>query len=73
MGYSPVSLNSLIPELSRHAIAKIFATEPEDWPAILRAVQETGTEFRQGKIAALPAGNTTSSAPERAGKDAIAQ
>jgi hypothetical protein len=73
MGYSPVSLNSLIPELSRHAIAKIFATEPEDWPAILRAVQETGTEFRQGKIAALPTGNTTSTAPERAGKDAIAQ
>jgi hypothetical protein len=73
MGYSPVSLNSLVPELSRHAIAKIFATEPEDWPAILRAVQETGEEFRQGKIAALPTANTTSTAPERAGKDAIAQ
>jgi hypothetical protein len=73
MGYSPVSLNNLIPELSRHSIAKIFATEPEDWPAILRAVQETGEEFRQGKIAALPVGNTTSTAPERAGKDAVAQ
>jgi hypothetical protein len=73
MGYSPVALNSLVPELSRHAIAKIFATEPEDWPAILRAVQETGEEFKQGKIAALPAATTTSTAPERATKDAIAQ
>jgi hypothetical protein len=59
MGYAPVVLNSLVPELSRNAIAKIFATEPEDWPAMLRAMQETGEEFRQGKIAALPAVNTT--------------
>jgi hypothetical protein len=60
MGYAPVVLNSLVPELSRNAIAKIFATEPEDWPAMLRAMQETGEEFRQGKIAKLPAVNTTS-------------
>jgi hypothetical protein len=73
MGYSPVSLNSLVPELSRHAIAQIFATEPEDWPAILRAMRETGEEFRQGKIAGLPAVTITSTVPERAGKDAIAQ
>jgi hypothetical protein len=60
MGYSPVVLNSLVPELSRNAIAKIFATEPEDWPAMLRAMQETGDEFRKGKIAALSVVNTTS-------------
>jgi hypothetical protein len=60
MGYSPVVLNSLVPELSRRAITKIFATEPDDWPAILRAVQETGTEFRQGKTTGLPASNVTS-------------
>jgi len=73
MGYSPVSLNSLVPELSRHAIAQIFATEPEDWPAILRAMRETGEEFRQGKIAGLPPAPVTSAMPERAAKDAIAQ
>lgn len=50
MGYSPASLNLLIPELSRHMIAKIFATDLEDWPAILRAMEQTGDEFRQGGI-----------------------
>lgn len=73
MGYSPVALNVLVPELSRHAIAKIFATEPEDWPAILRAMQETGEEFRQGKIADLPVANTTSTVSQRVEKEPIAQ
>jgi hypothetical protein len=31
-------------------VAKIFATDFEDWPALLRAMRETGDEFRQGKI-----------------------
>jgi hypothetical protein len=31
-------------------VGKIFATDLEDWPAILRAMRETGEEFRQGKI-----------------------
>jgi hypothetical protein len=35
-------------------IAKIFATDLEDWSAMQRAMQETGDEFRQGKIASLP-------------------
>ena len=50
MGYSPASLNLLIPELSRRMIAKIFATDLDDWPAILRAMEQTGDEFRQGGI-----------------------
>ena len=50
MGYAPPSLNLLIPELSRHMIAKIFATDLEDWPAILRAMEQTGEEFRRGGI-----------------------
>lgn len=50
MGYAPESLNVLIPELSRRMIAKIFATDLEDWPAILRAMEQTGEEFRQGGI-----------------------
>lgn len=55
MGYSPVMLNRLAPELTHRMIEKIFATELEDWPAILRAMRETGEEFRQGKIASLAA------------------
>jgi hypothetical protein len=61
MGYSPVMLNRMVPELTRHMIAKIFATDLEDWPAVLRAMQETGEEFRQGKIVLLPVGNTSAS------------
>jgi len=51
--YSPVMLNRLVPELTRRMVEKIFATDFEDWPALLRATRETGEEFRQGKIAAL--------------------
>jgi len=50
-GYSPVVLNRLVPELTRHMVANIFATDIEDWPALTRAMKETGEEFRQGKIA----------------------
>jgi hypothetical protein len=60
MGYSPVVLNRLVPQLTRRMIEKIFATDFEDWPAILRAMQETGEEFRQGKIALASAGGTVS-------------
>src|SRR5260370_5232646 len=51
--YSPVMLNRLVPDLTRRMVEKIFATDFEDWPALLRATRETGEEFRQGKIAAL--------------------
>jgi hypothetical protein len=54
-GYPPVMLNRLVPELTRHMTAKIFATSIEDWPAILRAMQATGAEFRDGKIDSLSA------------------
>ena len=50
MGYSPVMLNRFVPELTRRMIEKIFATDLEDWPAILRAMRETGQEFEQGKL-----------------------
>jgi hypothetical protein len=52
--YSPEALNVLVPELTRRMVEKIFATDVEDWPALLRAERETGDEFRQGKIAFLP-------------------
>jgi hypothetical protein len=53
MGYSPVMLNRMVPELTRRMVSKIFATDLEDWSAVQRAMQETGDEFRQGKIASL--------------------
>ncbi len=72
MGYSPVMLNRLAPELTRHMTAKIFATDLEDWPAMLRAMEETGEELRQGKIALPPMANATSSL-ERTVRDEKAQ
>ncbi len=53
-GYSPVMLNHLVPELTRMMVEKIFATDFEDWPALLRAMHETGADFRQGKLNAPP-------------------
>jgi hypothetical protein len=60
--YSPVVLNQLVPELTRRMVGKIFATDFEDWPALLRAARETGEEFRQGKIAAVA---TSGETPDR--------
>jgi len=60
MGYSPVMLHRLVPELTRRMVEKVFATDFEDWPALLRAMQETGDEFRQGKIALAPAAGVIS-------------
>jgi hypothetical protein len=56
MGYSAVMLNALVPQLTHRMVEKIFASDFEDWPAMLRAMRETGEEFRQGKIASLSAG-----------------
>jgi hypothetical protein len=50
MGYSPATLNILVPDLTRHMVANISATDVNDWPALLRAMRETGDQFRQGKI-----------------------
>jgi hypothetical protein len=50
MHYPPVMLNILVPALTRHMVANIFATNIDDWPALLRALEQTGNEFREGKI-----------------------
>ena len=71
MGYSPVMLNRIVPELTRRMTAKIFATELEDWPAMLRAMQETGDELRRGKVVSPTGVNTTSL--ERAVRDGNTQ
>jgi hypothetical protein len=57
-GYSPAMLNRLVPQLTHRMIEKIFATDFEDWPALLRATRETGDEFRQGKVASLSSDGT---------------
>jgi hypothetical protein len=51
MGYSPVDLNRIVPELTRQMVEKIFASDVDDWPAVLRALHQTGAEFRDGKLA----------------------
>ncbi len=53
-GLSAVTLNQLVPQLTRCMVEKIFATDLEDWPALLRAIHETGEDFRNGKIASPP-------------------
>jgi hypothetical protein len=58
MGYSPVMLNVLVPDLTRHMVANIFATDIDDWPALLRAMRVTGDQFRQGRISVHPAATT---------------
>ena len=54
-GYPPVMLNVLIPALTRSMVSNIFASNIDDWPALLRAMKTTGEEFKQGKITPLPA------------------
>ncbi|HLB88300.1 MAG TPA: hypothetical protein VJK29_11665, partial [Terriglobales bacterium] len=60
-GYTPAILHVLVPQLTHRMVEKIFATHLEDWPALLRALRETGEEFRQGKFASLP--KTSSASP----------
>lgn len=57
MGYSPVMLNRLVPQLTSRMVSKIFATDLEDWSALQRAMQETGDEFREGQGASLQVTN----------------
>ena len=52
-GLPAVTLNQLVPHLTRTMVEKISATDLEDWPAVLRAMHETAEEFRNGKIASL--------------------
>lgn len=55
MGYSPVALNLLAPDLTRHMVEKIFATDLEDWPAMFRAMKAAGEDFKHSKLAQTPA------------------
>ena len=59
-GYAPVMLNLLVPQLTYCMVENIAATYLDDWPALLRSLRETGEEFQQGKLAALPGGGSSS-------------
>ncbi len=64
-GYDPAALNVLIPALTRQMVANLSATSIDDWPALQRAMDQTGEEFLKGKIAIRSAGVTVASS-ERA-------
>jgi hypothetical protein len=55
----PVALNVLSPQLTRLMVSKIFASDFEDWPAVVRAMHEAGDDFLQGKVALQPGIETT--------------
>jgi hypothetical protein len=40
--------------LTQRMVENIFATHLDDWPALLRALWETGKEFQEGKLQPLP-------------------
>jgi hypothetical protein len=64
MGYSPAMLNRLVPELTRQLVSKIFATDLEDWPAVLRAMHETGDQLKKSRAGeATAASSATPAAP----------
>lgn len=57
-GYPPAMLNILVPELTRQMVANISATSIDDWPALLRAMKQTGDQFVQGSINVRAASTT---------------
>lgn len=52
-GDSPATLTAIAPELTRLMVRKIFATDLEDWPALIRAMHAAGEDFQHGKVASL--------------------
>lgn len=48
LGMRPTELNIQIPQWTKLAVEKIFATHLEDWPALLRSLRLVGEEMRQG-------------------------
>ncbi len=59
-GLPPESLHHLVPTLTQRMVENIFATHLDDWPALLRALRETGAEFREGKLENLTKTTTPS-------------
>jgi hypothetical protein len=53
-GLPPESLHQLVPALTHRMVENIFATHLDDWPALLRALRETGSEYREGRLKSSP-------------------
>ena len=47
LSLSPADLNVLIPDWTRQTVERIFATNLEDWPALLRSLRLVGDEVRE--------------------------
>ncbi|WP_188760712.1 hypothetical protein [Edaphobacter acidisoli] len=73
MNYQPVMLNRLVPMLTLHMTTKIFATDLDDWPAMLRAMHEAGADLRDGKITLRPTAEQHNALLEETTKNANAQ
>jgi hypothetical protein len=58
-GEPPVVLNQIVPILTREMVTNIFASQFEDWQAVLRAMRQTGEQFREGKLALSPVPTNT--------------
>jgi hypothetical protein len=59
MGYAPAMLNRMVPDLTRQFVSRIFATDLEDWPAVLRAMRATGDQLKKSKTGLATAASNT--------------
>ncbi len=51
-GVSPAQMNVVVPDWTRKAVERIFASHLEDWPALLKSLRSVGDEVRG--LTALP-------------------
>ncbi len=47
LSLSPAELNVLVPDWTRQTVERIFATNLEDWPALLRSLRLVGDDVRE--------------------------
>jgi hypothetical protein len=68
-GSSPEALNRMVPDLTRRMVEKVFATDFEDWPALVRALRETGEAYRheQGTSVSAEAKTGSQQSAKRSG------
>ncbi len=53
----PAELNVLVPDWTRQTVERIFATNLEDWPALLRSLRLVGDEVREKSRKRVTASN----------------
>jgi hypothetical protein len=49
MHVTPAQLNVSIPQWTEKAVERIFASDLEDWPALLKSLRTVGEDVRTGK------------------------